>query len=244
MSDVDFVVGVKDADLAQFTRALDPLMTVELAAIFPGWCDTIVSRMGGLGYVYLVVSDGRLYQIDVYVVPESLVSSVQRRTGARPLYGGANEAWATPISHSVDPSVSAFVDDELRRPQTCSDILIEVLVLIQMMQKRIKRAQRFVLYAETCLLMNAVKELIKTALVPTSAYWGWYHVDEEIGVTPIGRSCLTELFALISAPPIQTAEALVSTFRRIEGIVSRAAPESLAALGPAIDAYRHYLELA
>jgi predicted nucleotidyltransferase len=243
MSDVDFVVGVKDADLAQFVRALDPLMTIELAAILPGWRDTIVSRMGGLGYVYLVVNNGCLYQIDIYVVPESLVSSIQQRTGARPLYGKAHEASANTATQAVDPSVAAFVDDEWRRPQTCSAILIEIMVLIQMMQKRIKRGQRFVLHAETGLLMNAVKELLKTALVPTSAYWGWYHLDEEIGVTPIGRDCLAELFALISAPPNQTPEALASTFTRIEGIVSRAAPESLSALGPAIDTYKHYLEL-
>lgn len=49
MSDVDFIVGVRDRDFPGFIRTLDALMATELGALFPGWRDTIVSKMGGLG---------------------------------------------------------------------------------------------------------------------------------------------------------------------------------------------------
>jgi hypothetical protein len=241
MSDVDFVIGVRDGDFKQFVGALDLFMTVELGAILPGWRDTIVSRMGGLGYVFLVASDGGLYQIDTYVVPESVIPAVQVRTGARVLFG---DVAGKPEDAEHGSDVAQFVERELNRPLTCSDLVVEILVLIQMMRKRIKRGQRFVVYSETFLLLSAVKELVKKALSPTSTFWGWYNLDEEIGVTSTGRACLDELVTLIDQPPIRTLDALASAFRRIEGIIGLAAPESLDAFRPAVDAYKHYLDLA
>jgi predicted nucleotidyltransferase len=76
MSDIDFVIAVKDQHFIEFTKALDILMTVEASAIMPGWRDTIVRRMGGIGYVYLAVINGGLLQIDIYVVPEGIAPSV------------------------------------------------------------------------------------------------------------------------------------------------------------------------
>lgn len=241
MSDVDFVIGVRDAEFAHFVGALDLFMTIELGAILPGWRDTIVSRMGGLGYVYLIASDDGLYQIDTYLVPKSAIPSVRARTRAHVLYGEVGEG---PGPMVQDSAVAAFVEHELSRPLTCSELLVEILVLIQMMRKRIKRGQRFVVYSESFLLMSAVKELVKKALTPTSTFWGWYNLEEEIGVTSTGRACLDELAALINQPPIYTTGALAETFKRIEGVVGLAAPESLDALHPAIDAYKHYLGLS
>jgi predicted nucleotidyltransferase len=240
MSDLDFVIGIRDGDFESFARALDPLMSAELGALLPGWRDTIVSRMGGIGYVFLVISEGALYQIDIYAVPESCVASVHARTGARILY----EAPSDLLPSASAGDVSAFIEAEHVRPQTTTEIMIEILVLVQMMKKRIKRSQHFVVYSETQLLMNAVKDLIKAALAPTSAYWGWYHLNEDVGVTAIGRSCLADLSTLISSPPIVTTEELFRTFGLIEGVIRRAAPEAMASLGPALEAYKHYLGIA
>lgn len=123
-------------------------------------------------------------------------------------------------------------------------MLVEILVLAYMIVKRIRRGQYFISYDQANLLLNTVKDLIKAALVPTSAYWGWYHLEEELGGTPLGRMCLDELAALISAPQLRTAEALSQTLDRVLAIVGHAAPHSLAGLGPALDSYRHYLETA
>ncbi len=86
LSDVDFVVGVEDRVFAEFVSVLDPLMSVDLGGILPGWRDTIVGDLGGLGYVYLVGWAGHLQQVDLYVVPASQVSKVHEHTVARSIF--------------------------------------------------------------------------------------------------------------------------------------------------------------
>ncbi|MGH3681844.1 MAG: hypothetical protein ACRDT2_16545, partial [Natronosporangium sp.] len=90
---------------------------------------------------------------------------------------------------------------------------------------------------------TAVKNLIKAALAPGSTFYGWYQLPEEIGTTPIGRACLADLDALIGGPAVPTGDDLSATVGRALAVAERAAPDAVAALRPAIDAYRHYLDL-
>jgi hypothetical protein len=113
-----------------------------------------------------------------------------------------------------------------------------------MLSKRIRRRQHFIAYDHTYLFLSAVKDLVKTALVPTSASWGWYHLEEELGSTPAGQSCLAELASLISRPTIDAPETLTDTVRSVLRIASRAAPESVQELSSALDSYLYYLESA
>jgi hypothetical protein len=240
MSDLDFVLGIHDADYISLVHSLNALMSTGLGAILPGWRDTIVRRMGGIGYVFLVARDNHLYQMDVYVAPESAMGSLMQNTRAQVVWEAESQARTC----STDSRLADFIEAENTRPQTCAENTVEILVLIQMMLKRIKRGQRFVLHAETQMLTTAVKDLIKVALAPTSMYWGWYHLDEEIGITDIGRSCLQDLYALVSAAPLRTADDLFDWLRLIETIIERAAPEAIDTMRPAIEAYKEYLELA
>jgi predicted nucleotidyltransferase len=241
MSDIDFVIAVKDQHFIQFTKALDILMTVEASAIMPGWRDTIVRRMGGIGYVYLAVINGGLLQIDIYVVPESIAPSVQRTTGASLLYGSlANETASDP----PEAALNAYIEAQLDQPASCEDLITEILILVFMMRKRIKRGDSFVVYAEVFQLMCAVKDLIRTALAPTSRYWGWYSLHEDLQYTEVGRYCLEELTALISQPLPLSTEHLTSIYQRIMAVIRAVAPESLGKLDLAVAAYANYLEIA
>lgn len=185
-----------------------------------------------------MTSESNLYQIDLYVVPAAHLEMVQKRTRAQTLYAPELEQAA----FSADPALPSLISSELARPQTCSEMLVEILVLAFMIAKRIRRGQYFISYAQTNLLLNAVKDLIKAALAPTSVYWGWYHLEEEVGVTPLGRMCLDDLATLILTPQLRAAEELNQALERVLAIVRRAAPHSLDELGPALDSYRHYLE--
>lgn len=239
LSDVDFVVGVDDPSLPEFISVLDALVSADLGGILPGWRDTIVGDMGGLGYVYLVGWAGHLQQVDLYVVPASQVSRVHKHTVAHPIF--IRDADAT---YEPDLRVTPFVARTLTEPRSCAELLIETLVVGYLMRKRITRGQEFIAYSEAHLFNTAAKNLIKTALAPTSRYYGWYQLREEIGSTPIGKECLRDLAALIAAPAIPTAETLAQGLDRVVAIAERAAPEAVDSLRPAIDAYRHYLELA
>ncbi len=239
LSDVDFVVGVDDPSFPEFVSVLDALVSADLGGILPGWRDTIVGDMGGLGYVYLVGWAGHLQQVDLYVVPASQVGRVHKHTVARPIF-----VQDADTAYEPDPRVAPFVARTLADPRSCAELLIETLVVGYLMRKRITRGQEFIAYSEAHLFNTAAKNLIKTALAPTSRYYGWYQLREEIGSTPIGKECLRDLAALISAPAIPTAETLAQGLDRVVAIAERAAPEAVESLRPAIDAYRYYLELA
>lgn len=240
MSDIDFIIGVRDEDFAEFCESLDDLMAAELGAIFPGWLDTIVRDLGGLGYVYLVTADDGLYQIDAYVVPASREPEARRRTRAETVY-------AVPASLPDDRALDSarrFIDAQRARTRSCSELLVEVLALAHMLGKRIQRRQHFIAFDHTYLLLTAVKDLTKTALAPTSTSWGWYHLEEELGSTAVGRGCLADLTSLVARPTIETTDALAATVRRILRIAGRAAPESVQELSPALDSYLYHLESA
>jgi len=239
LSDVDFVVGVEDRSYPEFVSVLDALVSADLGGILPGWRDTIVGDMGGLGYVYLVGWAGHLQQVDLYVVPASQVSIVRERAQAHPIF--VRDADRT---YEPDPRVAPFITRTLAEPRSCAELLIEALVLGYLVRKRITRGQEFIAYSEAYLFNTAAKNLIKTALVPNSRYYGWYQLREEIGSTPIGKQCLRDLAVLISAAAIPTATTLAEGVDRVVAIASRAAPETVEVLAPAIDAYRYYLELA
>ncbi|MGH4021951.1 MAG: hypothetical protein ACRDT0_22485 [Pseudonocardiaceae bacterium] len=239
LSDVDFVVGVGDRDYPEFVSVLDALMSADLAAIMPGWRDTIVGDMGGLGYVYLVPWSGHLQQVDLYAIPASSVSTVRKRTSAHPVFVRDEEA-----TYEVDAQVAPFVGRTLAEPRSSTERLIEILVIGYLIRKRIARGQQFIAYSENHLFNTAAKDLIKTALAPASRYYGWYRLREEIGSTPIGKECLEDLNGLITAPAIPTASSLADGLDRVLAIAQRAAPDAVDALRHAVAAYRYYLELS
>ncbi|MFE0701909.1 hypothetical protein [Streptomyces sp. NPDC058872] len=239
LSDVDFVVGVQDADLPSFAEALDDLMSIEAGALLPGWRDTIVADLGGVGMVFLVPDEGHLHQIDLYLAPASRIPRL-RATVATALLLDREPAIA-PAEGTA--AAERFAAEFLARPRTCTELLIEHLVLAVLLHKRIKRGQRFVAYSEWHRLHTATKDLIKTALSPTSRFWGWYQLREEIAVTPIGRACLGDLEAAISGPAVPLAADVNAAVERTLALVERACPEALVGLESPIAAYRTYLEL-
>jgi hypothetical protein len=240
LSDVDFVVGVTDAALPAFATALDDLMTVKAGALLPGWRDSIVADLGGLGFVFLVPHDGKLQQIDLYLASVSKVPAIRHQVATAVLFERQ-----CPEPDARDAArASAFVAEQAGRPRSCTELLIEHLVLAVLLHKRIRRGQRFVAYAEWHLLHTATKDLIKAALAPTSRFWGWYQLREEIALTPIGRACLADLDAAITSPAVPTAEDVDAALDRVLALTTRACPHVLDGLADAISAYRTYLELA
>ncbi len=237
LSDLDFIVAVHDPSFGPFIRVIDTLMSAELGALLPGWRDTIVARMGGLGYVFLLPHEGTLQQIDLYVVPVSRLDTVLAQTKAMPVYQADGER-----SRRHRQQVDWLITSTLERPYTTQELLVEILVLGHMIHKRIARGQRYVAYAEMFALHTAAKNLMKVALAPGSGFYGWYQLAEEIGTTPIGRQCLADLDRLIGANPIPTSADLSAALTTALELAERAAPDAVAGLRPAITAYWHYLE--
>ncbi len=239
LSDVDFVVGVDDAALPAFVTALDDLMAIQAAALLPGWRDSIVADFGGLGFVFLVAHAGSLHQIDLYVAAASTIR------GLRNMVATAGLLERPPATSAQDAARKAerFIAAYRRQPRSCRDLLIEHLVLVVLLHKRIRRGQRFLAYAEWHLLHTATKNLIKAALSPASGFWGWYQLREELTLTPIGRACLADLQAAINGPAIPEAADVNAALARVIALTERACPHALDDLRDAVAAYRSYLEL-
>ncbi len=240
LSDVDFVVGVADAALPAFTAALDDLMAVAAGALLPGWRDSIVADLGGLGFVFLVPYEGTLQQLDLYLAPASQVPALRRAVATTVLLD--RQPGAPDAEDAV--RAAAFVAELAARPKSCTELLVEHLVLAVLLHKRIRRGQRFVAYAEWHLLHTATKNLIKAALAPASRFWGWYQLREEIALTPIGRVCLADLDAAIRGPAVPDVADIDGALDRVLALTERACPQALDGLADAIAAYRSYLELA
>ncbi|MFE4826318.1 hypothetical protein [Streptomyces sp. NPDC056672] len=240
LSDVDFVIGVDDALLPAFTDALDDLMAVEAGVLLPGWPDSIVADLGGLGYVFLIPYDGKLQQVDLYLAPASKISAIRRKVTCAAVL---DRDPAPPLDEDRRRA-ETFVAERVARPRTCAELLVEHLVLAVLLRKRLRRGQRFVAYAEWHLLHTATKDLIKAALAPTSRYWGWYQLREELALTPIGRACLADLDAAVTSPAVPTAQDVDAALDRVIALTERACPNALAGLTDAVTACRTYLELA
>lgn len=238
LSDVDLVVGVREADYAMFTTAHNALIAARLGQLLPAWPDTIVPDLGGLGYVHLLVHRHMLYQLDLYLAPAGRIAHIVTATRGQLMYT-APDSGAGPRSH---PQVDAFIAAARQTPPTCTNLLVEVLVLAWLIRKRLMRGQQFMAYKEAHALICAARALTRTGLSPHTAYLGWYHLDRDLGSTPIGRACLRDLAALAAEPAVPTLESLERVLNTVLSLARRAAPEAVERLGPAIDAYRHYLD--
>ncbi|MCC5580112.1 hypothetical protein IMZ11_31255 [Microtetraspora sp. AC03309] len=238
LSDVDLVIGITPSAYADFVAVHDALAATELGAIVPGWLDTIVPRMGGLGYVHLIEHAGRLYQLDLYLAPADRLTSIAAFTSGSIVYTNPDAG-----IHLYDPANDDFINRHLSAAPTCEQLIVEALVLTWMIHKRLMRGQQFMAYAETHMLHTAARSLIRTALSPQTAFYGWYHLDTDLGKTPIGQACLRELDMLIASPPVPTVRSLTDSLERILALAHRAAPQAVDKLCLSIDAYRHHLAL-
>ncbi|MGH3648873.1 MAG: hypothetical protein ACRDTM_17060 [Micromonosporaceae bacterium] len=241
LSDLDFVAGVADERFCDFHNSLDAFMTCEFNALLPGWRDSIVAPMGGVGYVYLVETAGKLHQLDLYLVPASRAERIPDQTAACLLYASHDMCGRDRPSQIKVASLLAEVG---RRPRTCVDLLVEALVLLQMVRKRVRRGQHFSAYGEWVMVCEALRDLVKTSLAPTSDYRGWYRLEEELGVTPIGRACGRGLRDLVTLAAPGSDTDLAAALDRCLIIADLAAPAAVEELSDAVESYRGYLDLS
>jgi predicted nucleotidyltransferase len=66
-SDIDLLCEVLPQNFASFIEQADTGIKNHHNAIADGLVDTVVKDFGGIGYIYLLETGGRLYQLDLYI---------------------------------------------------------------------------------------------------------------------------------------------------------------------------------
>jgi len=233
LSDIDLVVGVREPDYPDFTASQDALIRAAFCQMLPGWLDTIVPPFGGAGWVHLIQHQGTLYQLDLYVAPSGRIHEIQARTRGRIIY-------TTPQAGEPDASdaerAESFARSMLDAQPTAASLITELLVLAHMIHKRLARGQRFMAYKEAYQFTDAARGLARTGLAPRTEYLRWYHLEETLGETPLGKECLALLRELTDLPAVPDGTTLPRMLDIVLRLAALAGPDALTELQPGIDA--------
>ncbi|MFE9387583.1 hypothetical protein ACFYMO_30845 [Streptomyces sp. NPDC007025] len=236
LSDVDLVVAVRDTDLTAMADHLDAVLAMTHGALLPGWRDSIVAPdLGGLGYVYLLPQSGHLLQLDLYLCPESAAGQLMQRSGARLLWQASDVRQAARRTRTQAAVEAARRQDA---PRTCTELLVQAVVVHHMLTKRLARGERYIAYGLEQDLHATYRDLVRCALVPHSRHHGWYHLPDEIGRTAVGRECLAELDAALNGPGTPTRTRADGSLERVLAAAARICPAAVESLEPALEAYR------
>lgn len=235
LSDIDLVAGVREGDFADFAASQDALVSGAFTQVLPGWPDTIVPpEFGGLGWVHLLQSGPAMYQLDLYLAPSGRMEDIRSRSRGRVVYLDGEAGAAGPRDAAT---AAAFVQAEREAEPSAVNLVTELLVLAHMVHKRVARGQRYMAYKEAFQFTDAARGLARTALAPHSAYLRWYHLEETLSVTPLGRSCLALLDELTALPAVPDAGSLSEMLSVGLRLAELAAPEAYDTLKPGLSAY-------
>ena len=244
-SDVDLVIGVQPEALEDFLCILDSIIRIELGSLFPGWYDILAPNLNGWGFVYLVPFKGVLYELDLYVVSKDTIPSIIN-IGALQIYSKTEtiqdrnhlKRQKNNNNYIENIDINKFIKND-----PTQNLIIETFSLLHMMSKRITRQQWFIVYGLSYLVNDAMRRLIKNCLLPNSKHWGWYYLEDELGIDPRGVKCLQELSALISIPPTPNHLNVSTVFNHIIRIISIANPELSTEFKLKIEAYHYYMKI-
>lgn len=176
-SDVDLVIGIDDLLFEPFVNSLNFLMEEHFNPLMPGWSDKIVPNFGGLGYVYLIPENGVIFQVDLYVVPTTKFESVKAIPRAKQVYGKTDQDTVLVDAIQIEKN-EKFISQIRSVEQDTEFYIIEILILVFLILKRIKRDQQLLNYSETNLLNNALRNLFRHLFEPHLLAFGWYHFME------------------------------------------------------------------
>jgi predicted nucleotidyltransferase len=66
-SDIDLLCVVTPDKFKQYVEQVDEMLGKNHKLLTPGWVDTIVKDFGGVGFVYLIEEQDKIYQADLYI---------------------------------------------------------------------------------------------------------------------------------------------------------------------------------
>jgi predicted nucleotidyltransferase len=235
LSDIDFVIACRDDSYIDLVESLDEFLNSKFDILFPGWYDSIVPDFGGLGFVYLLFYDSKIYQLDVYVLPNSQVSSMKKRILVKSIFKNNNISQInTPAEKNID-----FCKRFSKNGDITENIFIESLIIGFLVYKRIHRSQYFLNFCETKILLNSYKNLIRSRYDPKYLQYGWYKL-ENLHNHDEGKVWLKSLKKFIEKSTIQDLESLGEFMREILKFIHVNEPKVISKYEKSINRYYTY----
>ena len=194
-SDIDILHIVKPNDFERFIEDMDQAVQEKYNVLLPRWTDNIVKDFGGVGFVYLIEDQGKIYQLDLYVACEG-APALQRLydlPSKQKIYEQPTSGRLTPIAqekfvHSkyrvnqadIDKVVSGFQDKE----ETTVENIDELLILGFMIRKCLDRQDSVLANNEFNMYKRTLIKLARAKYVPELKEYGFYHtaaLKDDIG---------------------------------------------------------------
>jgi predicted nucleotidyltransferase len=240
-SDVDLVLVVDDSIFPTIIMSLDDLLNQYFSVILPGWYDSIVPNFGGAGFVYLILFQGSVIQIDLYLMPLSRKNQVKSIPRIQNIF-------IAPESNRKAPTLSdlSLVSESLsrlhRRKKDLLTQTTELFILSNLIKKRISRGQRFLNYSETYLVFSCVRNMVRLVFDPLFVDYGWYHFEENLRRDPIAGDWISRLEKLMFANVTLTSDSLLQTLVYAIELIHYQKPSEIASIRKGIEYLTAYFD--
>ena len=239
LSDIDLVVAFEDKHYIKFINSLNDILTEYFNVLFPGWYDSIVPDLGGLGFVFLIEYKSKIYQVDIYVVPSSLAHKIPKIIPSKLIYHNKNNNFSIkPLENN-----NFFCKNYYQERSKTEDYFIECIILSFLILKRIKRSQVFLNCSETNLLNSAFKNVVRSVLNPIYIHYGWYKL-ENLNKTDRGTKWFNYLKELVKNNSLHDNNSLKKVMCKLIEFVKETSPQTLEKFEAPIQYYYFHARFA
>lgn len=240
-SDVDLVLVVDDAIFPTLLTSLDDLLNQYFSVLLPGWYDSIVPNFGGAGFVYLILFQGSVVQIDLYLMPLSRKNQVKSIPRIQNIFISPERNSPTPTPTDLSLASEALTKLHRRKKDLLTQTT-ELFILSNLIRKRIGRGQRFLNYSETHLVFSCVRNMVRLVFDPLFVDYGWYHFEENLRRDPIAGAWISRLEKLMFAHVTLSSESLLQTLVYAIELIHNQKPAEIASIRESIEFLTSYFD--
>lgn len=186
-SDIDLLCVVTPDKFKQYIEQVDDVLSKNHKLLTPAWVDTIVKDFGGVGFVYLMEEQGKIYQTDLYIACQGS-PGMQRLINLphkQQVFKAKKERCLSPVqqrhldeqnyrlySDNVNQTIRLINEED----DTPEKAVIEMCVLSFMIKKCLARGDSFVAGNEFNMWKKSFIKLARMKYDPELKDYGFYHV--------------------------------------------------------------------
>lgn len=204
--DPDLVLAFDSDVLAEMVEALDALMAQTFNLLFPGLFDKNEDGRQGAAFVYLISSNGQLFQVKVLLTASEEVFGLPYVRRAKLSFTNPVDKRRPPTEGRPLAQIAGRIDGDCGLEQ----VFIEVFHAGMNVQSAIEKRQLFLNYAATQRLSITLRNLMHAALDPEHVCSGWSGFVNVLSSSELGSTHLAAYEALISGSAVHTETTLLS----------------------------------